>query len=237
MQSAEFATTHWSLVLAAGDRESPQAEEALATLCRAYWFPLYAYVRRQGFSPEQAEDLTQEFFARLLEKEFLRTVDREKGRFRAYLMACLRHFLANERNRPRAQKRGGNRQILSLDFPAAEMRYGLEPAHELTPERLYERQWALALLDQVLNRLQDESVRAGHGRLFEALKVFLTGESPALSHEERAAALGLSVGAVKVAVHRLRRRYRELLREEIGRLVGDPSEIDEEIRALFAILG
>jgi hypothetical protein len=139
--------------------------------------------------------------------------------------------------RPRAQKRGGDRRIFSLDFPAAEMRYGLEPAHELTPEKLYERQWALTLLDQVLNRLQDESVRAGHGRLFDALKLFLTGETPSLSHEQRAASLGLSVGAVKVAVHRLRRRYRELLRAEIGRVVGDPSEVDEEIRALFAVLG
>jgi RNA polymerase sigma factor (sigma-70 family) len=237
MPTADFATTHWSLVLAAGDRHSPQAEEALSALCAAYWYPLYAYVRRHGHSPEQAEDLTQEFFARLLEKDFLRNVDPEKGKFRAYLMACFRHFLANERDRPLAQKRGGGKTHLSLNFPDAEARYNLEPAHELTPEKLYERQWALTLLDQVLNRLRDESVREGHGRLFDTLKIFLTGESPSLSYEQVGRTLGLSVGAVKVAVHRLRRRYRELLREEIGRVVGDPSEIDAEIQALFVALG
>jgi RNA polymerase sigma factor (sigma-70 family) len=237
MPSAEFATTHWSLVLAAGDRDAPQAEEALASLCASYWYPLYAYVRRQGSPPEQAEDLTQEFFARLLEKQFLRDVHPEKGKFRAYLMACFRHFLANERDRPRAQKRGGGKTVLSLNFPDAESRYSLEPAYELTPERLYERQWALALLEQVLNRLHAEAVSSGHGRLFDALKIFLTGESPSVSYEQVAASLGLSVGAVKVAVHRQRRRYRELLREEIGRIVGDPSEIDEEIQALFTALG
>ncbi|HMC88053.1 MAG TPA: sigma-70 family RNA polymerase sigma factor [Gemmataceae bacterium] len=237
MPSAEFATTHWSLVLAAGDRDAPQAEEALASLCASYWYPLYAYVRRQGSPPEQAEDLTQEFFARLLEKQFLRDVHPEKGKFRAYLMACFRHFLANERDRPRAQKRGGGKTVLSLNFPDAETRYRLEPAHELTPERLYERQWALALLEQVLNRLRDEAVSTGHGKLFDALKIFLTGETPSVSYEQVAASLGLSVGAVKVAVHRQRHRYRELLREEIGRIVGDASEIDEEIQALFIALG
>jgi len=237
MPTPEFATTHWSVVLAAGDRESPQAEEALSALCSTYWYPLYAYVRRQGHLPDQAEDLTQEFFARLLEKEFLRDVDREKGKFRAYLMACFRHFLANERDRPLAQKRGGGKTHLSLNFLDAEERYNLEPAHELTPEKLYERQWALTLLDQVLNRLRDESLRDGHARLFDTLKVFLTGESPTLSYDEVGRGLGLSVGAVKVAVHRLRRRYRELLREEIGRIVGDPAEIDVEIQALFTALG
>jgi RNA polymerase sigma factor (sigma-70 family) len=237
MPFANFVTTHWSIVLAAGDQESPQAQEALSALCAAYWYPLYAYVRRHGHPPEQAEDLTQEFFTQLLEKGFLRGVDPEKGKFRAYLMACFRHFLANERDRPLAQKRGGGKTHLSLDFASAEERYKLEPAHELTPEKLYERQWALTLLEQVLNRLRDESVRGGHGRLFDTLKVFLSGESPALSYEEVSRGLGLSVGAVKVAVHRLRRRYRELLREEIGRIVGDPSEIDAEIQALFAALG
>src|SRR5438132_4779971 len=234
MPSAEFATTHWSLVLAAGDRDAPQAEEALASLCASYWYPLYAYVRRQGSPPEQAEDLTQEFFARLLEKQFLRDVHPEKGKFRAYLMACFRHFLANERDRPLAQKRGGGKTHLSLDFASAEERYKLEPAHELTPEKLYERQWALTLLDQVLNRLRDDSIRDGHGRLFDNLKVFLGGESPALSYEEVGRGLGLSVGAIKVAVHRLRRRYRDLLREEIGGIVGDPSQLDTESQALFA---
>src|SRR5437660_542490 len=174
MPPIEFATTHWSLVLAAGDRDSPQAQEALSALCETYWYPLYAYVRRHGHSPDQAEDLTQEFFARLLEKEFLRNVDREKGKFRAYLMACFRHFLANERDRPLAQKRGGGKTHLPLNFSDAEARYNLEPAHELTPEKFYERQWALTLLDQVLNRLRDESVRDGHGRLFDSLKVFLS---------------------------------------------------------------
>jgi RNA polymerase sigma-70 factor (ECF subfamily) len=232
-----FATTHWSIVLAAGDRTSPHSREALAALCTAYWYPLYAYVRHQGYPKDQAEDLTQEFFARLLEKDFLRSVDPAKGRFRAFLMGCFRHFMANQNDRPRAQKRGGGRAILSLDFPDAENRYRLEPADTLTLEKRYQRQWALTLLDQVLTRMHDESVRARQGRVFDALKVFLTGDDRASSYAQVARALGMTVGAVKVAIHRQRRRYREVLREEIGRIVGDPAEIDDEIRDLFTALG
>jgi RNA polymerase sigma-70 factor (ECF subfamily) len=209
----------------------------LATLCAAYWYPLYAYVRRQGYSADQAEDLTQGFFARVLEKDVLRGVDRAKGTFRSFLLACLRHYLANERDRPRARKRGGGQRLLPLDFLDAETRYKREPSHTLTPERLYERQWALTLLDLVLNRLQQEMASAGRGMQFDKLKVFLTGETAELSYHEVGASFGLSEGAVKVAVHRLRRRCRELLREEIGRLVGDPADIDAEIRSLFTALG
>src|SRR5262249_51370869 len=206
-----FATTHWSLVLAAGDRDSPQSRQALAALCATYWYPLYAFIRHQGYDASQAEDLTQEFFARLLEKDFLGVVDPEKGKFRSFLRACVRHFLANERDKPRAQKRGGGRPVLSLDFPDAEHRYRREPCDLLTPERLFERQWALTLLDQVLARLRDEWHQNGRDRLFEAIKVFLTGEGGTSSYDQVARALGMTAGAVKVAVHRLRGRYRELV--------------------------
>jgi RNA polymerase sigma-70 factor (ECF subfamily) len=228
-----FATTHWSLVLAARERDSPEASEALATLCRVYWYPLYAHICRQGYSAHQAQDLTQEFFARLLERDDLRSVDQRRGKFRHYLLACLGHFLANEADRARAQKRGGGRTILSLDFTAAEQRYQHEPAHALTPEKLFERRWALTVLEQVLARLREEYTRLGQTTLFAELKIFLTGEHTTPSHQEVAAWLGMTAGAVKVAVHRLRVRYREMLREEIARTVSDPAEIDEEIRALF----
>ena len=222
--------------MAAKDRGSPQAQDALASLCASYWYPLYAFIRRQDFSADQSQDLTQEFFARLLEKDFLAAVDREQGKFRSFLLAACKHFLANERDRERAQKRGGGRQLLSLDFDAADERYRREPAHGHTPERLFERRWALTLLDQVLARLRQESVERGQEKLFDRLKVFLTGEAgPA--YRQVAKELGLSEGAVKVAVHRLRGRYRELLREEIGRTVVTAAEIDDEIRDLFAALG
>ncbi len=234
--AGRFATTHWSLVVAAKDRDSPQAQDALASLCASYWYPLYAFIRRQGFSADQSQDLTQEFFARLLEKDFLAAVDREKGKFRSFLLAACKHFLANERDRERAQKRGGGRQLFSLDFNSADERYNREPAHECTPERLFERRWALTLLDQVLARLRQESVETAREKMFDQLKVFLTGEAgPA--YRQVAKQLGLSEGAVKVAVHRLRSRYRELLREEIGRTVATPEEIGGEIRDLFAALG
>jgi RNA polymerase sigma factor (sigma-70 family) len=235
--SSRFATTHWSLVVAAGDRKSPQAEEALATLCAGYWYPVYAYIRRLGYPADQAEDLTQAFFTRLLEKDSLADVERGKGKFRAFLMACVRHFLANEQDRQRARKRGGGRSILSFNFLHAESRYDQEPADEMTPERVYEREWAVILLDQVLNRLRDEWVRSGRSRLFEALKIALTGESRSLHYTALATKFSMTPGALKVAVHRLRQRYRELLREEIGRGVDDPAEIDEEIRQLFVALG
>jgi RNA polymerase sigma-70 factor (ECF subfamily) len=232
-----FATTHWSVVLAARDRAAPQSREALAALCAAYWYPLYAYIRRRGHDADQAQDLTQEFFARLLEKDYLQVVDRAKGKFRSFLLAACQHFLCNEYDRARARKRGGGRASISLDFQAAEGRYGLEPAHSLTPEKLFERRWALTLLDQVLGRLRDEMIHAGREKLFETLKVVLMGEKASIPYRQLAKELDLSEGSIKVAVHRLRKRYRELLREEIERTLDESVQVEEEIRDLFAALG
>jgi RNA polymerase sigma-70 factor (ECF subfamily) len=235
--SRQFATTRWSLVLAAGKRSSPQSSAALATLCENYWYPLYAYVRRRGHEANEAEDFTQAFFARLLEKNDLAAADPERGRFRSFLLASLKHFLANEWDRARAEKRGGGRAALSIDFGTAEERYRAEPTHDLTPEKIFERRWALVLLENVLARLHDESAQAGKADSFDRLKGFLTGEQSAGTYGQLAAELNMSEGAVKVAVHRLRRRYRELLRAEIEETVADPDEIDQEIRALFSALG
>lgn len=232
-----FATTHWSLIVAAQDRGAPEAGAALAELCRAYWYPLYAFIRREGHSADDAQDVTQEFFARLLEKDYLATVDRARGKFRSFLLAACRHFLSNERDRVRAQKRGGGRHALSLDFPGAEQRYSREPAHDLTPEKLFERRWALTLLDQVLARLREEFVRSEKAALFHRLKGFLMGQKDAGRYRQIAEELGMSEGAVKVTVHRLRKRYRELLQEEISRTVHDPGQVEEEIRDLFVALG
>jgi RNA polymerase sigma-70 factor (ECF subfamily) len=232
-----FRTTRWSVVLAARDRTSPEARQALRELCEAYWYPLYAFVRRQGHPAEEARDLTQEFFVRLLEKDFLALVDQSRGKFRSFLMAACKHFLANERDRARAQKRGGGRELLSLDARDGESRYAAEPFHDLTAERLFERRWALMLLHHVLERLRDEWRQTGKGEQFERLKAFLTGDKPAGQYAQAAEALGATPGAVRVAVHRLRRRYRELLREEIARTVNDPGEVEAEIRDLLAALG
>jgi RNA polymerase sigma-70 factor (ECF subfamily) len=234
--SAGFVATRWTVVLAAAKgRDSPEVADAMAELCRTYWYPLYAFIRRRGYESHEAEDLTQEFFARLLERHVLVGIDREKGKFRAFLLAAAKHFLANERDRAQAQKRGGGRAMIAWDCLNAEARYRLEPAHDLTPERLFERRWALALLDRVLARLQAEFDEGGKTRLFEALKGALAGglESTYAAIAER---LGMSEVAVKVAVHRLRRRYRHLLREEIAHTVADPTEIDEEIRHLLDCL-
>ncbi len=241
---ARFLTTHWSLVLAAGRRGEPASHDALAALCAAYWYPLYAFVRRSGHSADDAQDLTQEFFTRFLDKDYLKSVDRAKGKFRSFLLASVRHFLANEGDRRRAQKRGGGRPVLSLDFSDAEGRYGRDvaqhvaqqPAHTLTPEKLFERRWALTLLDQVLARLRGEHEAAGTLRLFERLKGCLTGAERHESYRQWGAELDLSESAVKVAVHRLRRRYRHLLRDEIGRTLDPSGDVDEEIRGLFAAL-
>ncbi len=231
-----FATTHWSMVLAAGKGESPDADAALATLCQRYWYPLYAFVRRLGHQPADAQDLTQEFFARLLEKQYLRAADPERGRFRSFLLSAVKHFLSKERDRAKARKRGGGRKVLPLDFEAGESRYSLEPAHEITAEKVYERRWALTLLDQVFARLREEFDRASKRNEFDRLKVYLTGEATALGYRDVAAELGMTEGAVKVAVHRLRRRYRELVREEIAHTVAGPEDVDEELRRLFAAL-
>lgn len=232
-----FLTTRWSLVAAAQDGDSAEAREALAALCGAYWYPLYAFIRREGHDPDRAQDLTQEFFARLLEKDYLAAVDRRKGRFRSFLLTACKHFLANERDRALAQKRGGGRSVVPIDFDVADGRYSREPAHALTAERLFQRRWALALLEQVLARLREEFRSAGKGAHFERLKVTLTGEKGAPAYRQLGGELGLSEGAVKVAVHRLRQRYRELLREEIAQTVDDPEHVEDEIRELFIALG
>jgi RNA polymerase sigma-70 factor (ECF subfamily) len=231
-----FVTTHWSVVLAAQDKGSPQEAGALETLCRIYWWPLYAYVRRLGHGPHDAEDLTQEFFARLLQKDYLRAVDRAKGRFRTFLLMAVNRFRSDEWDRIRAQKRGGRVACFSLDAQTAEQRYRLEPADQMTPERIFERHWALTLLDRTVNRLGNEFAAAGKADQFEQLKGFLTAERGAISHAEVAPRLGLSEGALRVAVHRLRRRYREIFREEIAHTVARPEEIEEEVRHLLAVL-
>jgi RNA polymerase sigma-70 factor (ECF subfamily) len=234
LEAERFATTHWSLVLAAGQRASPESQQALATLCQTYWYPLYAFVRRQGHNAEDARDLTQEFFATLLEKDYLRIADSRRGRFRSFLLAAVKHFLSKQRERANTQKRGGGRQSLPLDFQTGESRYHQEPAHDITPESIYERRWALTLLHQVLQRLQEEFIQAGKQPLFERLKEFLTGDKSRGTYRQVAGELGLTEGAVKVAVHRLRQRYRELLRAEIAQTVTAPEEVDDELRQLFA---
>jgi DNA-directed RNA polymerase specialized sigma24 family protein len=234
--NTRFATTQWSLVLAARKKATPQAEEALAELCTAYWFPIYAFVRRQVPSAAEAEDLTQGFFARLLEKDYLKDVDREKGRFRSFLLVTCRHYIANERDHARAIKRGGGRPLLSIDVESAEDRYVFEPSHSLTPERIYERQWALTLLARVLARLRNEFVDDGRASTFEALKAFLTGEGGSSRYRALAVDMATTEGAVKVAVHRLRRRYRELIRAEIATTVDGEKAVDDEVRHLMTAL-
>jgi RNA polymerase sigma-70 factor (ECF subfamily) len=229
-----FATTRWSLVVAARGN-SPAARDALAELCRLSWYPLYAYIRRKGHTHVEAEDLTQEFFTRLLERDDLATVDPSRGRFRSFLLASCNHFLSNQRDRDQALKRGGGRQPLPLDFHDAERRYVAEPGHDQTPERLFERRWALTLLERVLQRLQQDYEDSGKGNLFERLKGQLAGETVG-SYAEAAAELGLTEGAVKVAAHRLRQRYRDLLRDEIAQTLDDPAAVDDEIHALFTAL-
>jgi len=231
----DFATTHWSVVLCAGRRGGPEADEALAELCRRYWLPLYAYARRRVADANEAEDLTQEFFARLLEKNALARASPERGRFRAFLLTAMKNFLANERDRANAQKRGG-RGRLSLDLHTGESRLRLEPAHDLTPERAYERQWALTLLELVLGRLRAEFTSAGKARHFELLQAAITGDRQA-AYAAVASQLGVSEEAARQAGHRLRKRYRELLREEVAQTLADPRDVEEEIRCLFEALG
>jgi len=231
-----FATTRWSLVLTAAHDNRPEARAALATLCETYWYPLYYYVRRRGYRAEEAQDLTQAFFATLLEREYLRVADPGRGRFRSFLLASLNHFLANEWDRARAQKRGGGRRAIPMDVADAESRYSLAPADDLTPERLFERRWALTLLDLVVAQLQQECVREGKERLFDRLKGFLGGAAAGAPYSQAAADLGMTEAAVKMAVHRLRRRYRRLLRAQIAQTVASPEEIDDEIRHLFNAL-
>jgi RNA polymerase sigma factor (sigma-70 family) len=230
-----FATTRWSVVCAAG-RDDSAAGAALAALCETYWYPLYAFLRRRGCSREEAEDVTQAFFARLLERGWVRSADRDRGRFRTFLLTALTRFLAKERDKNHAAKRGGGRARLSLDFEAGETRYSLEPADEQTPDRLFERRWALTVLDRVLGRLEEEhGDEPGRAAKFAALKPLMTS-ADAAPYAEVGAALGMSEGAVKVAVHRLRKRYKELLREEVAQTLSDPAAVEQELADLRAAL-
>jgi RNA polymerase sigma-70 factor (ECF subfamily) len=231
-----FATTHWSVVLAAGHAETPTARAALESLCQLYWYPLYAYARRRGFSVEDAQDLTQAFFARLLEKQSLEKASPARGRFRAFLITSLKNFLANEWDKAHAARRGSGQRLLSRDARIAEERYLAEPADEQSPDKLFERRWAVTLLESVLRRLREDYARGGRGELFERLKDFLWGEKNLSSYSKFGTECGMSEGAVKVAVHRLRRRYRDLLREEVAHTVTGPEEIEEELRHLRAVL-
>ena len=231
-----FATTHWSVVLAAGKSSSAQQKQALETLCQSYWFPLYAFLRRRGYNTHQAEDYTQGFFADILEKHDLRAADPERGRFRSFLLATLKHFLSDERDRVQAQKRGGGRRLLSLDFQEAESQYHLEPADRLSPERLFEKSWALTVLEKTMVSLRADSTRKGKEDVFDHLKVYLTTEKDEIPYRDMAEKLKMSEGSVRIAVHRLRRQYRKLLRDEIAQTVATEDQIDEEIEQLFAAL-
>jgi RNA polymerase sigma factor (sigma-70 family) len=230
-----FHTTHWTVVLTASEQSAPGSGEALARLCADYWYPLYAYIRRRGHKHEDAEDLTQEFFHRLMQKSYLDGITREGGRFRAFLLTALKRFLAKEWDRANAQKRGGGIAQLSLDS-SPEERYRLEPADHLTPERLYERGWAFAVMDQVMQRLSDEYGKSGKAELFTRLHPLLTGSGKIGSHDEIGKVLGMSENAVKMAAHRLKKRWRELLLQEVARTVGSEDEIEAELRHLVSLV-
>jgi RNA polymerase sigma-70 factor (ECF subfamily) len=234
--SGHMPSTLWSIILLAQDGSTGEADQALATLCRTYWYPLYVYIRKRTGATDRAEDLTQAFFTRFLEKDFLAQAAPEKGRFRAYLLACCNHFLANSWDHERAQKRGGGRRVLSLDLRSAEQQYRHEPADTLSADRLFERRWALTVLEATLSRLRDEFHEARKGPLYEHLKAALVGEHNALSYADIGRALGMSEAAVKKAAQRLRQRYRELLREHVAATVEGPGAVEDEIRDLFAAL-
>ena len=223
-------------MVTAGHSDTTRAGAALEKLCQTYWYPLYAYVRRRGQSPEDAQDSTQAFFARLLERNWVGQADQQKGRFRSFLLSAMNHFLADEWDKARAQKRGGGLAPIPLQFDVAETRYSHEPADNVTPEHSYERRWALTLLDEVLRRLRSEYEQDGRGELFAALHPCLVGDRSSQPYAELAVKLGISEGTVKSAVHRLRQRYRQLLRDEIAQTVVEPGEVDEELKHLFAVL-
>jgi RNA polymerase sigma factor (sigma-70 family) len=231
-----FVTTRWTVVLSAGRKSSPHSDKALAELCQTYWYPLYAYVRRQGKSKEDAEDLVQAFFASFLEKNYLAGLSAELGKFRAFLLVALKHFLANEWDKANRQKRGGGVEHLSLDWQSADERYHLDPPDPASPDRSYDRAWALALLEQVILRLQQECEAAGKGELFQQAKGYLMVGEQTIPYTEAARALQMDEGTVRVAVHRLRKRYRELLREEIAQTLDNPADVAEELRSLLAAL-
>lgn len=236
-EHAAFKTTHWTVVCTAAAGDSSQAAAALEQLCASYWYPLYAFVRRRGFSSHDAQDLVQGFFARLLEKNFLQSVNREKGRFRSFLLAALNHFLLNELDKAHTLKRGGHLAFVSFDEAGANAAFQSEPRSELSPERLFDRNWAEALLATALNQLREENIAAGKLRSFEQLKHVLTGDKNPVPYLELAASLGSTEGAVKMAVKRLRRRYAELVRMEIAKTVATPDQVEDELKSLFVALG
>ena len=231
-----FPTTHWSSVVSAGGGAEPDAQAALERLCQAYWYPLYSYVRRQGRSVEEAQDLTQEFFARLLQKEYLRHPDPTRGRFRTFLLTALKRFLINDWKKGRAARRGDGQPAISCDQLEMETRFLAEAVDPSTPENAFEKRWAVTVLEQVLKRLREEFIAGGKAERFERLKVLLWGEKGSPPYSEVAAELGLSEGALKVVVHRMRKRYRELLRVEVAHTVERPEEVDDELRHLVAVI-
>lgn len=234
---AGFVTTHWSVILAAKETASPQAMSALETLCRTYWYPLYAFARRKGHSPEDAKDLAQGYFCQLLDKDYLHSVQPQLGKFRTFLLTSFQHFLANEWDRSQTQKRGGGYCLISLDEDRGEEAYRQEPITDLTPEKLFDRRWAIALLELTLQRLEEEAAQAGKSPLFQALKGMITGGGEAGDYAIIARQMGLSEGSLRVAAHRLRQRYRELLIEEITNTVSHPREINEELAYLMSVFG
>jgi len=231
---SQFPTTRWTLVLAAGKPGRNEAQPALVSLCENYWYPLYAYLRRRGYSADQAQDLTQEFFVRVLEGKYIDRADPEKGRFRSFILTSLKFFVADEGDRDRAQKRGGG-TLEPLEFLSGEERYQREPAHDETPERIFERRWALSVIDRVVEKLREEYVHHGRPEHFERLKIFLIGQ-PDAPYASLAREMNTSEGALKVAIHRLRKRYRELFRQEIADTVADPAEVESELRFLATVL-
>jgi RNA polymerase sigma factor (sigma-70 family) len=230
-----FVTTHWSVVLTAGQKESPHAAEALENLCRVYWYPLYVYVRRQGNNPQEAQDLTQDFFSRFLGKNYLARADRDRGKFRTFLLRSLQNFLINEWKREGRLKRGGGVEFLCIDANIAEHQYATEPATASDPEVAYEERWAVTLIERVLTTLRQEYDGAHRARLFDELKCFIWGDKSAASYAEIARDLSLTEGNVKVAVHRLRQSFRERLRAEVAHTVSRPEDIDEELRHLISV--
>jgi RNA polymerase sigma-70 factor (ECF subfamily) len=235
--TANFNTTHWTIVLACEDENDlARAQEALASLFQTYWYPLYAYVRRRGYAEHDAQDLVQAFCLHLQEKHALAKADRQRGKFRTFLLSSLQNFLANESERARAQKRGGGRDLIRLDADEADARYQLEPAHSLTPDRIFERRWALALLEETIAGLRKDFMTRGKERLFDGLLSFLTVDLHDTSYQTAAEQLGLPLSAIKTTVHRLRRDYRSKLREEISRTVSSPDEIDDELLYLRKVL-
>jgi DNA-directed RNA polymerase specialized sigma24 family protein len=231
-----FTTTHWSVVLAARQPDAPAAQQALEQLCQTYWYPLYMFIRHQGYSPEDAQDLTQAFFERVLARNYFDQVSRDKGRLRAFLLAALKHFLSDQRDRDRAAKRGGGATVLSLDAQTAEERYQLEPVDTMSPDRLYERRWAFTVLDAARERLRQEFVTDGKSDLYEQLNALENGEQSDCTYAEVGQRLGLSEDAIKSAVVRLRRRYGQLLRREIAQTVAISAEIEKEIQHLLAAI-